>query len=171
MLLVGFSLYVAFKITLGSIIANYFNSSFPLKRQFTQNKQRSIYVVFIIIALIFNGTATVIASSFSAHKAIQYASGDAMMICTGNTLKWISQSAFFETGNVVEIDPPKDAPDNIEQTDCSYSFLSEQFTDELTIPKLEGPSLAYYHKAAAIAQRPYTSFQYQTSQSRAPPIS
>lgn len=120
--------------------------------------------------MVFNGTVAVIGSAWVVNNAQQYASDDAMMICTGSQFKWISTEDYFTTGEMVFIDPPTDAPTSIDNVDCSFSYLAEQFTENTDLPVHLDRNIAYKAKALALAQRPYTAFAYSTAQTRAPPI-
>lgn len=119
--------------------------------------------------MVFNGTAAVIGSAWVVNNAQQYATDDAMMICTGSQFKWISSEDYFATGKMVFIDPPTNAPNNIDNLDCSFSYLAEQYTESHVLPTLVDKNIAYQTYALAIAQRPYTAFAYSTAQTRAPP--
>lgn len=120
--------------------------------------------------MIFNGTVAVIGSSWVVNNAQRYATDDAMMICTGSEFKWISTVDYFASGEMVFIDPPTDAPASVENVDCSFSYLAEQYTDISNLPAQLDKNIAYKAKALALAQRPYTAFAYRTAQTRAPPI-
>ncbi|MDO6841902.1 hypothetical protein Q4602_20665 [Paraglaciecola chathamensis] len=127
--------------------------------------------VLVMLALMFSSTATVLAASWQVNQAQQYASDDAMLICTGSQIKWISTQAFFDTGDMVFIDPPTDAPAELGQMECPNQFLSDHYTEVLSIVKLDDNTIAYKALVSRLARRPYTAYAYQTAQSRAPPIS
>lgn len=132
---------------------------------------RKRVTAFVVLALIFNSSAQVLASSYAVNNAQQYADEDSMMICTGSTFKWISTSAYFELGKVVFIDPPLNAPEDINEIDCSFEYLSDQQANTSLVYALLDDFIAYNATVITRAQRPYTSYPYQTSQSRAPPHS
>lgn len=119
--------------------------------------------------MLFNGTVAMIGSTWVVSNAQQYATDDAMMICTGSQFKWISSEDYFTTGEIVFIEPPTDAPTNVDNLDCSFSYLAEQYTDKTELPTQVDKNIAYQAKAIVLAQRPYTAFAYSTSQTRAPP--
>ena len=121
------------------------------------------------MAMVFNGTVAVIGSAWVVNNAQQYATDDAMMICTGSEFKWISTQDYFTSGEMVFIDPPTDAPSSVDNLDCSFSYLAEQYLDKTELPTQVDKSIAYKAKALALAQRPYTAFAYSTAQTRAPP--
>ncbi len=132
--------------------------------------RRPFLTFILVVALIFNGTVSVLAASWTASQAQQYASGDEMLICTGNTFKWISQRAFLETGEFVPIEPPADAPAQISEVDCSNQYLSDLQTDNSFVVSIPENDLVARAKTLRLAQRPYTAFPYQKAQSRAPPL-
>ena len=122
------------------------------------------------MSMVFNSTAAVIGSAWAVNNAQQYATDDAMMICTGSQFKWISTEDYFATGKMVFIDPPSDAPTSVDNLDCSYLYIAEQYIDKDVLPTLIDKSIAYQAKAIVIARRPYTAFAYSTAQTRAPPF-
>lgn len=123
----------------------------------------------LVLALVFNGTVSVLAASWTASQAQQYAGEDQMLICTGNTFTWISQKAFFETGEFVPVEPPENAPAAMSEVDCSNQYLLDLQTDNELAATLPENEVVARAKTQRLAQRPYTAFPYQTAQSRAPP--
>jgi hypothetical protein len=123
-----------------------------------------------MLALVFNSTAPVLASSWKVNNAQQYSSDDAMMICTGSTFKWISTQAFYDLGQMVFIDPPADAPHHIDNLDCSFEFISDNEKQSINDTNSYTLNLAYQAMATVRAQRPYTAYPYQSAQTRAPPL-
>ena len=124
----------------------------------------------VILTLIANGSIAVLAASWQVEQAQKYASDDAMLICTGSTFKWISQSVFFDTGEFSFIEPPEDAPETVHQVDCSYSYLADNQSDQTFESFLSAEFVAHNSYVARLAQRPYTAFPYQKAQPRAPPL-
>jgi hypothetical protein len=120
--------------------------------------------------MVFNGTVAVIGSALIVNNAQQYSTDDVMMICTGSQFKWISTEDYFTTGEMVFIDPPADAPQSVDNVDCSFVYLAEQYTNNLAVPVQVDKSIAYQAKVLNLAQRPFTTFAYSTAQTRAPPI-
>jgi hypothetical protein len=120
--------------------------------------------------MVFNGTVAVIGSAWAVNNAQQYATDDAMMICTGSEFKWISTEDYFSSGEMVFVDPPTNAPTSLENLDCSFSYLAEQFIDNTDLPPQVDFGIAYDATALTLAQRPYTSFAYLNAQTRAPPL-
>ncbi len=128
-------------------------------------------ITFVVLALISNSSLQVLASSYALNHAQQYGNENSMMICTGSTFKWISTSAYFELGTIVYIDPPTNNPEKITEIDCSLVHLSDPQDFMPTINSLIDDFIVYNATVITLAKRPYTSYPYQTSQSRAPPHS
>lgn len=53
-----------------------------------------------------------------------------MLICTGKQFKWISASAFAETGKLVFVDAPQDAPKHSQQLKCGFGYLADSASDK-----------------------------------------
>ena len=123
----------------------------------------------IILSIFVNGTLAVFFASWQVLQLQKYVSDDAMLVCTGDQFKWISQTIYLETGQFSFIEPPADAPDKIDQVDCSYSFLADNQSDLLNLPVVTQKASSYKNHVARLVQRPYTSFPYQQGLSRAPP--
>ncbi len=151
------------------MLYSYGDETFLLYYLFKQLKTRVI--AFVILALIFNSSLQVLASSYALDHAQQYANEDSMMICTGSSFKWISTSAYFDLGKIVYIDPPKNNSEKITEIDCSLLHLSDPQSLTPSISSLLDDFVAYKATAISLAKRPYTSYPYKTSQSRAPPHS
>lgn len=85
-------------------------------------------------------------------------------------MKWISLSAFYDTGKLVFVDPPTDAPEIFHEIECGYNYISEKYTDHT----FSSTHLTHFvkHKAliSRLNQRPYTAYPYSLSLSRAPPV-
>ncbi|WP_235312760.1 hypothetical protein [Paraglaciecola algarum] len=111
-----------------------------------------------------------LASSWKVNNAQQYASVDAMMICTGSTFKWISATDFYELGKVIFIDAPADAPDNIHNLDCSFVYINDHDKQKTHDLINTVKNIAYRASVLTLAQRPYTAYPYQTAQTRASPL-
>jgi len=129
-----------------------------------------IQLVFLSFVLIFNSTFSVLVAAYNTNQAQSYATDDAILICSGTSFKWMSKSAFIDEGKIIYIDEPENTPSEYHQIDCSYSFLAEHHVFELSSPvEIQISEIKYKALAIRIAQRPYTSFTYSTSLSRAPP--
>lgn len=136
------------------------------------NSLRNVQSAFILFVLVFNSTFSVLASSYNTNKAQYYADSDAVLICSGTSFRWMSKSAFMEKGLVVYIDAPENTPNEYHQVKCSYAFLADLHTDDISIAANPQKSDIVYHALQlSIAQRPYTAFPYLKALSRAPPVS
>ncbi|MGJ8680015.1 hypothetical protein [Paraglaciecola sp.] len=123
-----------------------------------------------MLALIFNSTAPVLASSWKVNNAQQFVSDDAMMICTGKSFKWISTQAYYDLGELVFIDPPADAPSDISNIDCAYGFILDHEKQTKQDPATLSQRVAYQTNVLSLAKKPYTAYPYQTAHTRAPPL-
>jgi len=131
------------------------------------NKIQSTILLFV---LIFNSTFSVVVAAYTANQAQNHGTEDAVLICSGTSYKWMSKSAFIEQGIIQYIDEPQDIPDQYHQVKCSYSYLIDHHTVDLITPThIQVNEIKYKALVITIAQRPYTSFTYSTSLSRAPP--
>ncbi|WP_441004534.1 hypothetical protein [Pseudocolwellia agarivorans] len=129
-----------------------------------------IQSAFILFVLVFNSTFSVVVAAYNTNQAQNYAKDDAVLICSGTSFKWMSKSAFIEEGKIIYIDEPENTPSEYHQIKCSYSYLIDHHTFELSTPlDVQISEIKYRALVLAIAHRPYTSFTYSTSLSRAPP--
>lgn len=133
--------------------------------------RRRYTAALIAIAMLFNSTFAVMGSAWLVNTAQQYANDDTMMICMGSQFKWVSTFDYFENNELVFVEPPADAPVNLESVECPYLVIAEQYTDDHTFPKLLHQNIASYKaKKLALDQRPYTAYPYAAAQTRAPPF-
>ncbi|WP_426369053.1 hypothetical protein [Pseudocolwellia sp. HL-MZ7] len=124
----------------------------------------------ILFVLIFNSTFSVVVAAYNTDQAQSYATKDAVLICSGTSFKWMSKSAFIDQGIILYVDEPKDIPSEYHQIKCSYSYLIDHHTYELSsLLDVQISEIKYRALVLTIAQRPYTSFAYSTALSRAPP--
>ncbi|MDN4502738.1 hypothetical protein QX776_10000 [Alteromonadaceae bacterium BrNp21-10] len=131
---------------------------------------RRLLSSLLMLVMLFNSTASVLAAAWITDDAQQYAGEDKILICTGSSFKWISESAFFESNQLVFVDAPADAPAELQQIDCSYKYLSDLYTDLPNMLDSSIDHIAYQALNSRLAQRPYTAFAYQSAHSRAPPL-
>jgi hypothetical protein len=81
---------------------------------------------FLLISLAFN-QGLGLASSSTAMAAMQsLATDDVLAICTGKSVKWISAEVYFSSGEVLEVDAPNAAPENLHEASCVLAQLSDQ---------------------------------------------
>lgn len=131
---------------------------------------RKLQSAFILFVLIFNSTFSVLASSYNTNQAQHYAKNDAVLVCSGTSFKWMSKSAFIEKGLVIYIDAPENAPEEYHQVKCSYAYLADLHTDNVSVDvNIQKSEIIYHALVLTIAKRPYISFSYLTALSRAPP--
>lgn len=105
------------------------------------------------------------------NLAVTQHNQDAMLICTGTSMRWASQQVFMETGKLEFIEPPVEVTSNTAEVECSNSFLVKLSSDLMPYSALHLPNWQkYLATVQTLAQRPYTAFPYQTSLSRAPPL-
>lgn len=103
--------------------------------------------------------------------AIAHQNQDAMLICTGTSMRWASQQVFMDTGKLQFIDPPVEVPKNTEEVECSNSFLVKHSSDIAANATFHLPNWQkYLATVQTLVQRPYTAFPYKTGLSRAPPL-
>lgn len=140
-----------------------------LNLRLISSQLRHYFAILVVMSMVFNSTAAVIGSAWAVSNAQQYATDDTMMICTGSQFKWISTEEYFSKGEMVFIDPPNDAPTSVDNLQCSFLYVAEQYIDNNVLPAQIDKGIAYQAKALAIAQRPYTAFAYNSAQTRAPP--
>jgi hypothetical protein len=99
-----------------------------------------------------------------------FADEDRVLICTGSTYKWISLATFELTGKVEFLDPPENAPSNLQEIKCSYAFLADPNPDTLW-PTTQPPAVLPVNTNTAIGyfNALYAPARHQLSLSRAPP--
>ena len=123
-----------------------------------------------MIALLLNSVLSLLNASWAMQNAQQYQSDDSLLICTGKSVKWISQSAFVDFGVVVELPPPSAAPDNLHQIDCGADTLSDQktplnsATDQVDATFTQASLILSLDLASPLGRR------FTLPQNRAPPI-
>lgn len=131
------------------------------------NKIQSSILLFV---LIFNSTFPVTVAAYNTNQAQTYTTEDAVLICSGTSYKWMSKSLFIEQGIIQYVDEPQDIPNQYHQIECSYSYLLDHHSVDLSTPThIQVSDIKYKALVITIAQRPYTSFTYSTALSRAPP--
>ena len=119
--------------------------------------------------MLFNGIGSVLSASWMGHYAEQFADENAMLICTGSKLKWISTDAYFNYNKVVFIDPPEQAPEQVEDIDCANVFISDKHIAKIAKFPVFTDFLAHQAFTSRLQQRPYTAYPYRSAHSRAPP--
>ena len=129
------------------------------------------FIGFLICAgMLFNSVASPLLASYSMNAAQKLAStkADVMLICTGSTIKWVSESAYLLTGDIVEIAPPTDYQSGSDEVDCVYSFFSDVSTDDFLLFDKIVTSLRFYQTSQYLFFI-HLSAQYSSALSRGPP--
>lgn len=81
--------------------------------------------LFLLISLAFNQGLS-LASSSTAMSAMQsLATDDVLAICTGKSVKWISAETYFASGELLEVDAPSAAAEDMHEVSCVLAQLSD----------------------------------------------
>ncbi|ALM92780.1 hypothetical protein [Alteromonas stellipolaris] len=139
---------------------------------------KSLFTLLVCLTLLLQNAMALGLAAVSMEKAQRFttefndSSNDIELICTGNTMRWISLSATEHAGEFVyvSVDISKIPVVHI---DCTNSLLSD-LPNAVTAPDFSLPLITlvrFNNLATAIAQRPYTAYAYATGLSRAPPLS
>lgn len=119
----------------------------------------------------FSSTANVLLASYNLNKGQLVVSNnnDAMPICTGNKVKWISESAYFNLGKVVEVSISDNIPVELQNIECYSEQIIEPSLDELFSPFVLPESLIISSTTTNEPTFTQLSAEYSSSLSRAPP--
>ncbi|MDU0354128.1 hypothetical protein RS130_09430 [Paraglaciecola aquimarina] len=128
-----------------------------------------LFLRTMVIMLLFNSTGSLFAASTILAQAKTYATDDIELICTGASFKWMSVSAYQQSGKIEFVEPPKNVPLGLENIKCSYSYLNDSSTDHLLHAQptghlqltLANPKIAYFNAE-------YQARKHQLAISRAP---
>ncbi|WP_111978338.1 hypothetical protein [Algibacillus agarilyticus] len=127
-------------------------------------------LVFVMLAcFIISNLVLPFSAAIQTQQAQAYQNDDLVLICTGNKIKWLSLSATQAQGHFVYVDAPTDAPSNLHQIDCSWGLLAEPAYQDTQQLQTTLQLVAYKALLLNHYQQPYTTFAYQTAESRAPP--
>lgn len=123
------------------------------------------------IVMAFSSTANVLLSSHNLNKGQIFAqnNSDAMLICTGSKVKWISESSYFDLGKVVEVTLSNNIPIELQNIDCYSDQITEPSLDELFPPIILPDNLAIHYTKINEPTFAQLSAQFSSSLSRAPP--
>lgn len=123
------------------------------------------------ITMAFSSTANVLLSSYNLNKGQLLAknNSDAMLICTGSKVKWISESAYFDLGKVVEVTISENIPVELENIKCYSEQIIEPSLDELFSSFILPENLIISSLTINAPSFTQISAQYSSSLSRAPP--
>ncbi len=99
--------------------------------------------------------------------------GDALLICTGTDMKWVSESAMIERGQFVFLDMEDESLElpSLEHTTCPLVVLADHATDDDAIPVINFFNIDNFTRIYAEPQPALPTFEYHTTHpSRAPPF-
>ncbi len=132
--------------------------------------KRLTVLTLCLCMLLQNALALGLASHTMQH-ARKMVGDDIELICTGNTMRYISLSATELEGEFVFISPELlKAP--VEHVDCTNGTLADlPHIDNVSADSTAMLSLVRYRAfVSRIAAAPYTSFAFAAPLGRAPPI-
>lgn len=96
---------------------------------------------------------------------------DVELICTGSTFKWMSLSVYQQTGEILFVEAPENAPSGFEHIKCSYSYLNDAQTDKFVLSHISLlPVLNYSQAKVNIINALHIGRKHQLALSRAPPF-
>ncbi|MEM0912393.1 MAG: DUF2946 family protein [Pseudomonadota bacterium] len=125
----------------------------------------------VLLSLFLQQGMFLLTSAININTAQANASDDAMLICSGSEYQWISQAAFMESGNIVYLSAPDNGSHSEKHSlDCGFQCLSLQDNFIHQTAKTLAIVNAYEQALLRLLQRPYTSYPYRHSLSRAPPL-
>lgn len=133
-------------------------------------KQRTIAFA-LVLSLIASQYLSVFAALSIKQINLDYLSQDITLICTGKSFKFVSLSAFEQTGKLVFIDPPAQAPESEHSYECPSLFALDK-KDDISFDS--DPNLARLIEISA-TNSPQTfseqsSLAFLVSPARAPPF-
>ncbi|MBO1254393.1 hypothetical protein J3L16_01695 [Alteromonas sp. 5E99-2] len=136
----------------------------------TAIRYRHVIAFLLCAGILFNSMASPLLASYSMNAAQKVAStkADVMLICTGSTIKWVSETAYLLTGDIVEIAPPTDYQSGSDEIDCVYSFLSDMNTDAIVLLDNVLASQKFTQLSEYLFFT-HLSAQYSSALSRGPP--
>ncbi|MCF2948549.1 hypothetical protein L0668_10560 [Paraglaciecola aquimarina] len=135
----------------------------------TTTKNHAV-LLCLVFALFFNSVGTLFAASSLVSQAKSFTNQDVELICTGSTFKWMSVSHYQQTGEILFVDAPDNAPDGFEHIKCSYSYLNDNNSEQALISTQA--SLAYEpfsNQTIEFINAEYINRKHQLAPSRAPP--
>lgn len=117
-----------------------------------------------------HGALRLSVNAYQLSHIHQTQTGDVELICTGKSMKWISISQTEQAQHFVFVDAPEEFKTVDTQQMCPSMILADHKYDFAVHSHLVlAHYQAYQDKVSELLQRPYTSFTYLTSDSRAPP--
>ena len=91
-----------------------------------QLTSRIAVTFFLLCSIIANSVGPAFTSLGNIDAFAKAKEHDAMLLCTGSSMKWVSFSAFDQLGEIVEITPP---PASDEQPPCPLFLFDKVQTD------------------------------------------
>jgi hypothetical protein len=88
-----------------------------------------ILSMLLLLALIFNQGLGMLSSAKAMSEMQSFADEDTLAICTGMSVKWISASIFYHSGEFVEVDAPNETPDNLHEVSCIFAQINDSPKD------------------------------------------
>lgn len=138
---------------------------------YKDTKQR-VVAFTLVLSLIISQFFSVSAALTVKQVNLEFLNQDITLICTGKTFKFVSLSAFEQTGELVFVDPPADAPDDDHTYECPSLFALDK-KDDISFEST--PYLARLIESSPF-NSPKTAFEqaslaFLISPARAPPFS
>jgi hypothetical protein len=134
--------------------------------------KRRVIAFGLVLSLIFSQYLSVFAALSIKQINLDYLSQDITLICTGKTFKLVSLSAFEQTGELVFIEPPSNAPEGEHSYECPSLYALDKKAD---ISFESAPNLARLieNNPSNIPQtaNEQVSLAFLISPARAPPYS
>lgn len=131
---------------------------------------KHLLTIMLCLCLLVQNALALALASHSMQQARSFVGKDVELICTGNTMRYISLSATEEAGEFVFISPELlKAP--VEHVDCTNGTLADlPQSDDIPHFTLTPLSLIRYRALVArLAAKPFTAFAFAAPLSRAPP--
>ncbi|MBF7072100.1 hypothetical protein ISG33_01625 [Glaciecola sp. MH2013] len=88
-------------------------------------RSTSIVKYLLLVSLVFSQGLSMFASASAMSTMQSFASEDSLAICTGKTVRWISASIFYETGELIELEAQESVPDNLHEVVCVLAQLGD----------------------------------------------
>lgn len=127
-------------------------------------------VIGILIMLLFNSIGTIVVASALTHSAKNFTSQDVELVCTGATFKWMSVSHYQQTGEILFVDAPADAPSGFEHIQCANTYITDTSNEYCLLKAELNVSLVNNsNQTIDYLNAEYSARKHQRYSSRAPP--
>lgn len=130
-----------------------------------------LFAVFLLLSLCLNGVLPQFAVATQLARVNATAPADAVLICTGSSYKWVSESLFAETGKLVflTLDERADVP--LQHPVCPMALLDHFQSDHSLLLGCHFPLLPLIQDIATARLSPlYHSAGPCLPLARAPPV-